>query len=145
MYGSNIHDLMHFTFYSCTYVYSVIYEASDTNSSNQLSIKQKVHIQANTLVCTKSSIKRKYILATRERLCINWKTHVMKETGCTCSCFVDFFHPPKTHLPIEKMLYQWIGLLFNIKTEMLFCWFLLPSFGNHECAYACVPLSFVWK
>ena len=28
---------------------------------------------------------------------------------------------------------------------MLFCCFLPPLFDDHECAYACVSLSFVWK
>ena len=57
-------------------------------------------------------------------------------------------------LASRTTLYWWMMvLLFNLETcykrngakSWLFCWFLSSLFNNHEYAYTCILLSFIWK
>ena len=69
--------------------------------------------------------------------------------GFEVGCFVGFVHPPeKTY--IDKYICRFVNQYKSMyKTNefksLLFCWFLSPSYDDHECAYAYVSLSFVRK
>ena len=43
----------------------------------------------------------------------------------------------------RKKLCRWMHAISKIAPKV--GWFLSPSFGDHECTFACTSLSFIWK
>ena len=46
-------------------------------------------------------------------------------------------------MPIHRILFGDIKyvIIGNGPRSWLFCWFLSPSFGNHECTYTCMYIA----
>ena len=110
-----------------------------------------MHIQANTFVCTKSSIKDKTLGKVKATgKFVNQYKNELQASRLVVS-LVSFTHLRK--ICQYKKVISMSRFANQYKTcykrnglkSWLFCWFLSPSCDDHECAYACISLSFVRK
>ena len=72
-------------------------------------------LSKNHVYSVKSSIKKNTCHQTKVIPMANFIKLCYRRNGLLGGCFVGFFHLPKNEFPIEKMLYQQIGLLAIIK------------------------------
>ena len=113
-----------------------------------------VHIQANMFVCAKSSIKKSTCQWIKLYRWINFVNHYKtvfqkKRPTKVVISLILLTRLKRTCQQKIIMPMNWIAIQYGYKRNgpksWLFCWFLSPSFDNHECAYIYASLSFVFK